>query len=240
VKSSINPAISSASPHGTCPALRCLLPLTEEVTNAHPESILIFTTLNGGTHEESIGRRSERTYGTRRRERSNGIDRIRGRGRGTQGADEFGEDDDEEEEPFDSMDLDDEEEEPAELMGLDEEDEEEEEAEEGPQSLRQRIPGLRLAQGLKAKRRARLIAVAALRARRRGRLLALALVRRRRRGRLLALAALRARRRTRLIAVAALRARKRARALTIAAVRARRRIRSLKRAAVGARVRTAA
>ena len=105
------------------------------------------------------------------------------------------EEEDEEEEPFDSMDPD-EEEEPAELMGLAEEDDEEEEGEEGPQPVRQRMPGLRLAQGLRAKRRARLLAVAALRARRRARLLAVVVARRRRRGRLLALAALRARRRT--------------------------------------------
>ena len=124
----------------------------------------------------------------------------------------LGEEEDEEEEPFDLADPD-EEEEPAEMMGLEDEDDEEEEGEEGPQPVRQRIPGLRLAQGLRAKRRARVIAVAALRARRRARLLALVLVRRRRRARLLALAALRARRRTKLIAVAALRARKRARAL---------------------------
>ena len=97
----------------------------------------------------------------------------------------LGEEEDEEEEPFD---LDsEEEEEPVELLGLDEEDDEEEEGEEGPQSIRQRIPGLRLAQGLRAKRRARAIAVAALRARRRARLLALAVSRRRRRARLLAL-----------------------------------------------------
>ena len=65
----------------------------------------------------------------------------------------LGDEEDEEEEPFD---LDsDEEEEPAEVMGLEEEDDEEEEGEEGPQSVRQRIPGLRLAQGLRAKRRAR-------------------------------------------------------------------------------------
>ena len=106
----------------------------------------------------------------------------------------LGDEEDEEDESFDSDS--DEEEEPAELLGLDEEDDEEEEGEEVPQYVRQRVPGLRLAQGLKAKRRARVIAVAALRARRRAKVLALALVRRRRRGRLLALAALRARRRT--------------------------------------------
>ena len=75
----------------------------------------------------------------------------------------WGEEEDEEEEPFDLADPD-EEEEPAEMAGLEEDDEEEEEGEEeGPQSVRQRIPGLRLAQGIRAKRRARLAAVAALR-----------------------------------------------------------------------------
>ena len=146
------------------------------------------------------------------------------------------EDDDDEEFDLDSE----EEEEPLEMAGLEEEDDEEDEGEEAPQYGRQRVPALRLAQGLRAKRRARLIGVAALRARRRSRLLALAVARRRRRARLLALVALRARRRTRILEVAALRARKKARTLAVAAVRARRRIRLLKRAAAGAGLRASA
>ena len=60
----------------------------------------------------------------------------------------LGDDDEEDEEPIESASYD-EEEDPMELMGLEEEDEEEEEGEEGPETVRQRVPGLlRTAQGL--------------------------------------------------------------------------------------------
>ena len=150
----------------------------------------------------------------------------------------LGDEEDDEEEPFD---LDsEEEEEPAEVMGLEEEDDEEEEGEEAPQYVRQRIPGLRLAQGLRAKRRARLLAVAALR---RDAVRACSLSRwSGANGAPVCSLSWRSGHdgAQKSIEIAALRARKRARALAIAAIRARRRIRLLKRATVGAGLRATA
>ena len=73
-----------------------------------------------------------------------------------------------------------EEEDPTELFGMEEEDEYEDEGEESPEAT-QRIPGLRIAQGLRARRRARVLVVAALRKRRRARLLGISALRRRKR-----------------------------------------------------------
>src|SRR5262249_49937592 len=131
-----------------------------------------------------------------------------------------------------------EEEDPSELYASDEEDEYDEEGEQG-QETGQRIPGLRIAQGLRTRRRARLIAVAAIRHRRRARILGLAALKRRRRARLFALAALRNRKRARLLGIAAIRNRRRAKAFAIAAVRLRRRVRMLRKVAIGAKLRAA-
>ena len=81
---------------------------------------------------------------------------------------------------------------------------------------------------------------AAIRARKRARLLAIASLKRRRRAKLALLVAVRARKRSRLLALAALKARRRARLLAVAAVRSRRRLRMLKRATAGAELRQSA
>jgi hypothetical protein len=158
---------------------------------------------------------------------------------------------DEEEEPTELMGLGDqegededdsgydEEEEPTEMYSMDEEDEYEDDGEETPEAGQRIQGGLRVAQGLRARRRGRLLTIAAIRHRRRARLLGIAALKRRRRARLFALMALRNRKRARLLGIAAIRSRRRAKAFAVAAIRLRRRVKFLKKAAVGGRLRAA-
>ena len=147
----------------------------------------------------------------------------------------FGEDEGEEE--GDEYDLSgfDEEEDPTEHGMEDDEYDDEEQTPEPPQQF----ASAGIALGVRARRRARLLGVAALKKRRRARLLALLALRNRKRARLLALAALRNRKRARFFGLAALKSKKRAKLLGAAAIRLRRKTRTLGKATIAARGRAA-